>query len=121
MSTIEIMKIISFLLFSVGLATPYAAAVPAPEPASAPDISYPTDIFVKYYPKGLPPRLYPRDELTSRSRNVEKRVEPIRKVEIDAPGVNGQKVGVVGVYACSDKNFGGFCVYVRSFPGQCGE
>ena len=109
------MKIITFLAFSTGLAAPYAAA--APSPALIPDVSYPDGVVVTYYSNGLPAGLYPGAELTSRAMSLEKR-DPV--IVVDAPGVNDQTSPRVGVYACSDKNFSGRCVYIRSRPGQCG-
>lgn len=108
------MKIITSLAFLAGLATTYAAAVAAP----APDISYPNGIVVTKYPKGLPPGLYPRTELTSRAVGLEKR-DP--QIVITGPVVDVKAPQPVVIFACSDINFKGFCVRITSAPGQCGE
>ena len=108
------MKIITFLAFLAGLAVTNAAAVAAP----ALDISYPNGIVVTKYPRGLPPGLYPRTELTSRALGLEKRVPQIvpvgRFVDVKAPQP-------VVLFGCSEKNFTGFCVRITSAPGQCGK
>lgn len=97
------MKIITFLVSSTGLAASYAAAAPAP--ASDPGVA------VKYYPTGLPAELYPGAELTSGT--------PPSFV-VNAAGVNDQNSPVAGVFACSDPNFTGRCVYIRATALQCG-
>lgn len=97
------MKIITFLVFSTGLAASYAAAAPAP--ASDPGVA------VKYYPTGLPPALYPGAELTTGT--------PPSFV-VNAPGVTDQTSPVGAVFACSDPNFSGRCVYLRATVLTCG-
>lgn len=108
------MHIITFLAFSTGLAISYVAAAPA----LIPNTFYPNGVVVKYYPNGLPAGLYPGTELTSRATNLAKR-DP--QTTIDAPGVAAGDLPQVEVTACSDENFSGRCLVIRSFPGQCGR
>jgi hypothetical protein len=108
------MKIITFLTFAAGLTASYAAAAP-----SLPlEVIYPDDIVVKYFPDGLPAGLYPGTGLTSRITSLEKRQVP--PIVVNAPGVGPQTSPAAAVYACSNRNFSGRCVLVRSRPGQCG-
>lgn len=105
--SIFIMKIIANLAFFTGLSIPYVAGVPAPAPPLAPDIE------VTPYPNGLPAGLYPGSDLTSRTPSFEKRDPP-------SADVSGGAEPKAGVYMCSDNNFSGTCVYIRSALGQCG-
>ncbi len=108
------MKIITFLTFAAGLTAAYADAAP-----SLPlEVTYPDGIEVKYYPNGLPAGLYPGTGLDSGTTSLEKRQVP--PVVVNAPGVGPQTSPVAAVYACSNRNFSGRCVLVRSRPGQCG-
>lgn len=105
------MKTVTFLTLFAGLATYYVAAVPAP----APDTTFPDGMVVKYYPKGLPPGLYPGHGLQSRAPSLEKRDDPYF---ID---LSNQLSSAPIVKACRDVNFAGPCVSIKSRPGQCGK
>ena len=96
------MKIGTILAFAIGLAGPYTTAAPS----SALD-----GIVVKRHLNGFRTELHPVARLTSRASPI----------IINAPGVTDETQSVVSVYACSRRNFAGFCVFVRSFPDQCGE
>lgn len=96
------MKITTFLTFAAGLAVPNTMAAPS----SALD-----GIVVKRHLNGFRTELYPVARLTSRASPI----------IINAPGVTDETSSVVSVYACSQENFAGFCVFVRAFPEQCGK
>lgn len=96
------MQLVTFLAFAIGLAGPYTTAAPS----SALD-----GIVVKRQLNGFRTELHPVARLTSRASPI----------IINAPGVTDQTESVVSVYACSRINFAGFCVFVRSFPDQCGK
>lgn len=101
-SSIHNMKIVAFLACAIGLAGPYTTAAPS----SALD-----GIVVKRHLNGFRTELRPVARLASRASPI----------IINAPGVDDETSSVVSVYACSDSSFAGFCVFVRSFPDQCGK
>lgn len=107
------MKIITSLAFLADLVVIYAL------PAPTSNTWHAKDIVTTYYPNGLPAGLYPGAELFSRAGSFEKRAP---QTPVSATITTGPTAETpVGVYACSDINFNGFCVYIRSRPGECGE
>lgn len=112
-SVIE-MYIITFLALSTAFAIFHVAAAPA----FISDTTYSNGIVAKYDPKGLLAGFFSATEPTSRATNLAKR-DP--ETVVNAPCVGDHDLPKVEVTACSDINFSGGCVLIRSFPGQCGR